>query len=418
MKRIFFIFALLTIAICYPQAVYAQGVTPVFNYLVPCPTCASPNEVPISGGGSQYTAVTSSPDAGPITSSPNVTPCSLDTSHVSDNARHGGHRKHKGQISNGMEQILQFLLELINKLLQLLGGGQISTPETSPEAVVGGGIPNPNPCDRPAPSAAAAVPSQAESIPAITISQPPTVSTAPVAANPADRIFTEDFEAGNLNQWSNQSCPTGVTIVTSPARKGTHAAKFTVADGDTNAKCPNVPTENPRAQLVTKGLFKDGDDYFIGLSMYFPTGFPAPTDWFQVAEIYGEPFGGSPSMEFDVKGTKLAFSRDKTHGYDTPWTATHDIVKDKWEDLVIHVKFSSDPNTGFVEIWDNGVQQTFTNGTQKLMYNTLVNGINWQPGGTNAVHINQYRSASSKLGTVTLYEDEIYVGKTYASVAR
>jgi hypothetical protein len=239
-------------------------------------------------------------------------------------------------------------------------------------------------------------------------------------AHRSDTIFYSEFETGDLSEWeTNQSCPWGVTVVTSPVRSGQHAAKFTVSDSDTNAKCPHVPTGNPRAQLVSRSLFHDGDNCYIGFSTFFPEDFPSTVDWFQVLEIYGPPFSGSPTMEFDVVGNRLAFSRDKTHNYDNPWTSSLPITKGTdWEDLVIHVNFSTDPSVGFVEIWSNGHKQTFKNGTQRLHYETLVPGVNWQERGYNSVFIGQYRSANAQLGAVTLYQDDVRVGPTYSSVAR
>lgn len=123
-------------------------------------------------------------------------------------------------------------------------------------------------------------------------------------------------------------------------------------------------------------------------------------------------------MGIDVSGNRVGLSRDKTHGYDTPWEMTRDVAKGTaWEDFVFHVKFSPDPKVGFVEIWHNGTKQKFKDGSDKLFYATLAKGINWEPGGSNSMFINQYRD-SKAMGTVTIYHDEVLVGKTYESVAR
>jgi fibronectin type 3 domain-containing protein len=237
-------------------------------------------------------------------------------------------------------------------------------------------------------------------------------------------LWSGDFETGNLSQWSlNQSCvgptpPAGVTVVTSPVRSGKYATAFTVADTSTSANCPYVPTATPRAQLVGPALFNPGDDRYIAFSTYFPAGFPATTDWFQIGEIYGPPFGGSPSMGIGLTGNRLTLDRDPTHNWDNIWTASTDIAKGTgWEDLVLHVKFSTDPSVGFVELWRNGVRQTFNDGSQRIYYDTLVPGVNWDGSSPNRLYINQYRSSKTLMGTVTLYHDDARVGTTYASVA-
>eukprot|EP00026_Physarum_polycephalum_P014058 Phypoly_transcript_14528.p1 GENE.Phypoly_transcript_14528~~Phypoly_transcript_14528.p1 ORF type:complete len:264 (+),score=33.70 Phypoly_transcript_14528:55-846(+) len=228
-------------------------------------------------------------------------------------------------------------------------------------------------------------------------------------------VFAEDFEEGNLNQWNVQACPEGVTISSAYARTGNHSAKFTVNDGDTHAKCSSVPTDNPRAQLVSqKGLFTNGDEFYIAVSVFFPPGFPQPKDWFQIAELYGPPFAGSPSMGVDIcQGNRICFQRDASHNFDDIWVSSP-IVLGKWRDIVLHVKFSTDPSVGFVGIYDDGVQQKMSNG-QSLVYYQTLSSVNWN-GTPNNLFLNQYRSADENLGTVTLYHDAVKVGTTLESV--
>jgi hypothetical protein len=242
------------------------------------------------------------------------------------------------------------------------------------------------------------------------------------AATPAPQpaLWSGDFETGDLSQWSlNQSCPGGVATVTSPVRSGRYAAKFTVSDSSTNANCPLVPTSDPRAQLVGPPMFTEGSDDYIGFSTYFPANFPTiSSGWMQIAEIYGPPYGGSPSIGIDVTGNRLTLDRDPTHIWDTIWISPSEIPKGVgWENFVLHVKFSTDPSVGFVELWLNGVRQAFTNGAQRIYYDTLVPGVNWNGGSPNRLYLNQYRSATPLLGTVTLYHDAARVGSSYASVA-
>ncbi|HXV05798.1 MAG TPA: polysaccharide lyase [Solirubrobacterales bacterium] len=244
--------------------------------------------------------------------------------------------------------------------------------------------------------------------------------SASVAPAPTPALWSGDFEAGNLSQWSlNQSCSEGVTVVNSPVRSGQYAAKFTVTDTSTSEYCPLVPTSSPRAQLVGPQMFTEGSDDYIGFSTFFPADFPTiSSGWMQVAEIYGPPFGGSPSIGIDVVGNRLALQRDPTHNWDTIWTSPTEISKGTaWEDIVLHVKFSTDPSVGFVELWLNGAQQTFKNGARRIYYDTLVPGVNWDGSSPNRVYLNQYRSSSPPRGAVTLYHDAARVGTSYASVA-
>lgn len=227
-----------------------------------------------------------------------------------------------------------------------------------------------------------------------------------------------DFETGSLSQWqNNQSCPDGVQVVTNPVRGGKYAAKLTVSDSSTKSNCPKVPTDNPRAQLVSDPLFREGDEFYVGFSTLFPNGFPVITDWFQVAELYGEPWGGSPTMGIDVKRKRMVLARDQAYGWDDAWTAPVDIQTNAWIDIVMRVKFSTNPSVGFVEIWYNGQPQTMKNGSKRIYYETLRTGVNWNGSSPNRVFMNQYRSSNTPLGTVTIYHDEVRVGRSYEAVA-
>lgn len=231
-------------------------------------------------------------------------------------------------------------------------------------------------------------------------------------------IWSGDFNNGTYANWSQKTgCPGTYSIVSTPNREGTHAVMMSVNDNDTMSFCPGaVFTPNPQTELLSPQLFHNGDDRYIGFSTYFPTGFPTITTWFQAAEVYGQPYGGSPPIGIDVIGQNIALYRDRTHNWDVPWQAPHTVGG--WDDIVLHVHFSSSPSQGFVEIWHNGVQQRFKNGQTRLYYATLVQGINWTGGsGTNDLDLDQYRSAQSKFGTVTIYHDAAKVGTTYAAVA-
>lgn len=226
-----------------------------------------------------------------------------------------------------------------------------------------------------------------------------------------NRVFYDGFEDGNFDQWGDQGCSGSTTIVNEPVRKGNNAVRMTTDDG-----CAS----GGRAQLVADFTFDNGDEYYIGHSVFFPNDFPDSTGhYFQFGEIYGPPHGGSPTMGFDIGrecggGIKICFT-DVNDGTTYPiWATEGDIEKGRWHDLVYHIKFSTNADEGFVEVWLNGQRQTMKNGQQRTTYQTLRPGVNWNGSG-NALRINLYRSAD--LGTVTLYHDEVAIGTTYESVA-
>jgi hypothetical protein len=228
-------------------------------------------------------------------------------------------------------------------------------------------------------------------------------------------MWTGNFSTGSFSQYQFvQDCPGGVSVVPNPVAGGGMAAKFTVSDANTKYNCSNVYSANPAASILTSGMFQNGDDRYIGFSTLFPTGFPTITSWFQFAELYGPPYSGSPPIGFDVSGNSLGLWRGLNHNYDNPWRAP--IQPNVWERIVAHVKFSTDPSVGFIEITLNGVQQKFSNGSTRLYYQTLVPGTNWDGKTPNHLDLDQYRGSSPALGTVSIYHSNAEVGMTYASV--
>jgi hypothetical protein len=83
---------------------------------------------------------------------------------------------------------------------------------------------------------------------------------------------------------------------------------------------------------------------------------------------HGPPFVGSPSVGFGLLEDRINLERNQTYSYDEVWSAP--LVRDVWQDFLLHVKFAAD-ESGFIELWFNGVQQKFANGRRRLFMRTL-----------------------------------------------
>jgi glucose/arabinose dehydrogenase len=125
-----------------PQPSVPAIITPSFFPLAPCPTCVNPSISPsISGGVPNVTSVVPSTS---ITNIPQPTtdPCETSGASIAHGDKKSKHREHNGDVSGFMELLLRFLIELLNLILRLIGGGTIPTPiPTDPTS------PTPNPCD-------------------------------------------------------------------------------------------------------------------------------------------------------------------------------------------------------------------------------------------------------------------------------
>lgn len=213
-----------------------------------------------------------------------------------------------------------------------------------------------------------------------------------------------------------QAAPGAITEVADPAGGGETVFKMTVSDKDV---APVTPTENPRAQLLTPDLIKSGREFWLQTKFLLPQDFPSSVPgWMALAEIYGEPFGGSSPWQIDIEGDHICWTRNRTYKYDTPWQMP--ITKGRWITILLHERFAAD---GWVEMWVDGAPVRFFSGgsynpskapaTEHLAMATMDSSNNGASG--NAAKIMNYREAGMFAST-TIYFGGLRIGTTRASV--
>ena len=229
-------------------------------------------------------------------------------------------------------------------------------------------------------------------------------------APPPPPSWNGDFDTGDLTQYDavQGAAPDRIRTVTSLRREGPFAVRLTARDEDLQGG------ENPRAQLLTNVMHRPGDEQYIGWSTYFPADFPAIVGtgaFFVSFQFHGPPYNGSPPLGFGVGSDgQLQLLRSGRYDYDRVWTAP--LPKDRWVDFVAHIKWSKDEE-GFVELWLDGRRQTFAvNGQQRLPMQTIED----DQEGVQTIPTN-YRRHGIVPGAITIYHDEVKVGKSYAAVA-
>jgi hypothetical protein len=186
---------------------------------------------------------------------------------------------------------------------------------------------------------------------------------------PPPTTWVGDFETGDFSQYAFvlEADTDRITIQTDTPRQGTKYARFIAYDSDV---FPLTPTENPRASLVGPRTLYPGTERWLSWSTRFPTDFPEiPSHgWLVFWQYHGPPYTGSPSVGFGVEGTHLNIERNQSYDYDTIWTGP--MNKGQWQDFVLHLNLAQD-ETGFIELWVNGVQQVFIGGLRRLYMRTV-----------------------------------------------
>src|SRR5262249_55481584 len=138
------------------------------------------------------------------------------------------------------------------------------------------------------------------------------------------------------------------TIVSDPAlvRDGKYAVGMTIPGPSTgDGICCGT-----RSELQPKiGDIFPGDDLYFGFSTLLGQGFPTDSFW-QVITQWKHHGDGSPPLELDVDSGVYQISGGFGHPEKAdPFRLTiGPAIPGQWVDWVFHIKFSPDPNTGYI----------------------------------------------------------------------
>jgi len=83
----------------------------------------------------------------------------------------------------------------------------------------------------------------------------------------------------------------------------------------------------------------------------WPSDYPSANSWQLFAQWHQDDCCGSPPVEFYVVGEQMRLRVGGETGQ-VLWTAP--LARGNWHDFVFHVKWSTDPNSGFVELYYDG----------------------------------------------------------------
>ncbi|HEX2414752.1 MAG TPA: polysaccharide lyase [Thermoleophilaceae bacterium] len=224
--------------------------------------------------------------------------------------------------------------------------------------------------------------------------RPPT-PPSPLAPFGSNLLFRGDFDSGDTEQFRNvQAAPGRVTVGTNgPAPfEGSHRGRFEVRAGDQAAG-------GNRAE-VTGPNFSEGDERWIRQAIYVPAGTATESGWRLVAQLHNLGGGSPPVALFLESGSDLSFEVGHGDSSTFDWNGPA-IQRNRWYDVVLHIRFSSSPSRGFVEVWLDGRRQTMTNGQTRRYRATLEDGGAYYKTGI-------YRS-DSIAQTDVVYHDNVLI---------
>ncbi|AKJ00277.1 uncharacterized protein (TIGR03382 family) [Archangium gephyra] len=164
----------------------------------------------------------------------------------------------------------------------------------------------------------------------------------------ASTVWEGNFETGNLSQWDREQTVSSsrLLVVSSPVREGRYALKTTVRQGD-----DPINASGNRNELLYLDREAPGSEFFYKWSTLFPKSFPRSSKWQIFTQWHHDGSGGSPPLEFYVVDDQLRLRVGGSTGK-IVWRSP--LLREQWNDFVLHVKWSPDPKVGFVELYHNG----------------------------------------------------------------
>lgn len=162
---------------------------------------------------------------------------------------------------------------------------------------------------------------------------------------PSTVVWRADFETGDISQWSSSQKVSAdrLAVVTSPVAQGRYALKATVRQGD-----DPINASGNRNELVKMTNEPAGSEYYYHWNTMFDSSFPSEKHWQLFTQWHHSGGDGSPPVEFYVYGEEMRLNIGGSPGTQV-WQAP--LERGKWKDFVFHVKWSSDPKVGFVELY-------------------------------------------------------------------
>ena len=219
----------------------------------------------------------------------------------------------------------------------------------------------------------------------------------PIESTPEPPSSPDVFYGTAKSQFSLQGGP--VSEVAAPDGSGDTVFRLDCSDTDGL----NI-TSNPRSQMLTDGAkVKLPNEFWWSGAFWLPTTFPAEVPgWWNLAQLHGPPYAGSPPIELDLGGKNVGWTRNGTGNFKTVWTRPY--TRGKKNTFLLHIILGS---SGLVEMWLNGEQ---------VCSSQVPTIDSSNKTGPQSLYLQNYRQKSMFSQTIPVYHWPMKVGTTRASV--
>jgi Ricin-type beta-trefoil lectin domain-like len=232
----------------------------------------------------------------------------------------------------------------------------------------------------------------------------------------ATLFWTADTSQGTSVFEGLEESPGTIGVATDPLGKFGSVYKYAM---------PDEPTSFGKERDESRGCRVNGTnfrpqynhEYYIGWrAMWNPM--PIDPGWVALWQMhgYGVSGQGAPLVLRAINGDGNLYMQANANGVNVDfWHMPFKL--NTWQGFVVHVFLSTNASQGYVELWVDGVKQTFINGSQKYFVPTWDNVDGKWQDSYNLFKWGVYRSgAMDGKGPATAYMSNAKVGDTYTDV--
>ena len=232
-------------------------------------------------------------------------------------------------------------------------------------------------------------------------------------------LWREGFEASDRLAWRERQacCAYSFNPVDDRPRRGTRSGRFEVRAGnaleDGSARAQLAAPLTPSGEEVA---FTEDMDRWFGWSMRLDRSYPTDPDRWTVLVAWKEDGEGQGPLKLSTSFERDRFRLEGPGGDTVYWRGP--LVRDAWLDFVVRVKFSPNPEVGFVEVWTRGpddhkpARQTLANGEERMYVRTMEPGV-----PRSYLKAGVYRDPDFSSPSVAWFDD-FRIGRSFASVSR
>lgn len=234
---------------------------------------------------------------------------------------------------------------------------------------------------------------------------------------PQPPIWAEGFE-GDRGAWNELQacCPHSFRATDQEPDGRGRAGRFEVrAEDALEDGSRRAQLSGPRLPAQGEIRFTEGMERWFGWRMKLDRSYPTDPEHWTVLVAWKEDGGGQGPLKLSTSFEEGSFRLEGPGGDTVSWRAP--IVRDAWLGFVVRIRFSPDPQVGYVEVWhqrpgdERPIPQTLTNGQKRMRVSTM------EPGNPESyLKLGVYRDPEFPTTSVAWFDD-VHIGRSFRAVA-